>query len=230
MERYERLVRELQASDLTPEQQQDAFSRLVEQFHAPAMAWAYAALGDSALAQDAVQEAFVSAYRNLDQLREPRAFPVWFRRIVRTECHRLLRSRRAGDSLDEIEAATAQGNPEETVEQRETREQVRHALRTLPARDREVIELYYITGYAQNEIASMLDLPLTTVKKRLQYARRRLKDALPQMYGPVSVAGNGFALPAWAALMEIDTLLYGYAESFAEAPAAEVEAEGRLAR
>ena len=53
----------------------------------------YATLGDTYLAEDAAQEAFISAWRNLDQLRVPDAFPGWFKRIVLTQCSRLTRNK-----------------------------------------------------------------------------------------------------------------------------------------
>ncbi|MEO8394128.1 MAG: sigma-70 family RNA polymerase sigma factor, partial [Chloroflexota bacterium] len=61
------------------------------------------------------------------------------------------------------------------------KEQVNRAVRALPDHEREVTELFYITGYSQQEIAEQLALPLTTVKKRLQYAREHLRETMPPM-------------------------------------------------
>src|SRR5438128_11531340 len=63
-------------------------------FQDMAYACAYAVLGEFYLAEDAAQEAFISAWQKLDQLRQPEAFPGWFRRIVLTECNRLTRGKR----------------------------------------------------------------------------------------------------------------------------------------
>lgn len=61
----------------------EAFAELVIRFQDMAFACAYAVLGDAYLAEDVAQEAFVVAWQKLDQLREPDAFPGWFKRIVR---------------------------------------------------------------------------------------------------------------------------------------------------
>src|ERR1044071_8638549 len=70
-----------------------AFAELVRAYQDIAVAYASALLGDYHLAEDAAQEAFVEAYRALPALREPLAFPAWFRRIVFKHCDRLTRRR-----------------------------------------------------------------------------------------------------------------------------------------
>src|SRR5512138_442427 len=69
----------------------DAFGELVRRFQDMAHGYAYSILGDFHLAQDAAQEAFVDAYYKLNALREPAAFPGWFRRIVFKHCDRMTR-------------------------------------------------------------------------------------------------------------------------------------------
>jgi len=59
-----------------------AFGQIVRRFQDMAFACAYAVLGDFYLAEDAAQESFITAWRSLDQLRKPEAFPGWFKRIV----------------------------------------------------------------------------------------------------------------------------------------------------
>ena len=60
----------------------EAFAEIVSRFQNMAYAGAYGMTGDSTLAQDVAQEAFIEAYLNLERLREPAAFPGWFRRIL----------------------------------------------------------------------------------------------------------------------------------------------------
>ena len=211
MSDYEQLVEQVQDAQAAAD---EAFAELVAQFEGQALRWAYAALGDFALAQDAAQEAFVTAYQKLDQLREPKAFPAWLRRIVVSQCRRLTRAKTLpADPLDDTDIPTRVGDPAAAAEEGELRERLHEAVRELPANDREVIELYYLTGYSQDEMADMLDLPLTTVKKRLQYARERLRVALPAaLEGPVaSLGGLETLLPTWASEVEVDVLLLGYA-------------------
>lgn len=88
----------------------DAYETLVLRFQDMAVGYGYSILRDFQLAQDAAQEAFFEAYRNLHQLREPAAFPGWFRRIVFKQCDRLTR----GGSLllVPLEAAEARASNE----------------------------------------------------------------------------------------------------------------------
>ena len=80
--------------EATLAERHEAFCGLVRIFQDMAYACAYAVLGDFHLAENAAQEAFISAWQRLDQLHQPEAFPGWFRRIVLTECNRRLRGQR----------------------------------------------------------------------------------------------------------------------------------------
>jgi RNA polymerase sigma-70 factor (ECF subfamily) len=189
MQDYEALVR--QAQDGEPEAREEAFAKLIDEFQSSAQAWAYNALGDSYndvhLAQDVAQEAFLTAYQKIDQLRDPAAFPGWLKRIVLTHAHR--QTRRKSPSLLPLEDEAGEHNndPALHAETRELEEQLNEAVRALPEHEREVTELFYITGYSQQEIAKQLALPLTTVKKRLQYAREHLRETMP----PITMLHGG---------------------------------------
>jgi RNA polymerase sigma factor (sigma-70 family) len=89
MEALESLVRQVQAGDF------DAYGAIVRRFQDMAVGYAYSILGDFHLAEDAAQEAFIEAFRTISNLREPAAFPGWFRPIVRKHCNRLTRGVRA---------------------------------------------------------------------------------------------------------------------------------------
>lgn len=69
--------------------------------------------------------------------------------------------------------------PDEALEEREMKEQVRHIIKTLPDQERMVVSMYYISGYAHKEIS--LDVPASTVKSRLYSARQRLKKRMLYM-------------------------------------------------
>src|SRR2546427_1007627 len=69
----------------------DAYEILVSRFQDMAVGYGYSILRDFQLAEDAAQEAFFEAYRKLASLREPVAFPGWFRRIVYKHCDRIMR-------------------------------------------------------------------------------------------------------------------------------------------
>jgi RNA polymerase sigma-70 factor (ECF subfamily) len=172
---YEALVRQAQAAHGAARKQ--AFEGVIAAFGFAAQAWAYQILGDAHAAQDAAQEALITAYEKLDNLREPATFPTWLRRIVRTQCHRYQRAKH--DTLPLDEQALSADDPAAAAELHILREQVRAAVGALPEHERAVVALFYLKGYSQQEIAQRLALPLTTVKKRLQYARERLREALP---------------------------------------------------
>ena len=191
MHGYEPLVRQAQAA--TGRAREEAFGELIAPFQSLAQRWAYNVLGDAHLAQDVAQDAFLTAYQKLDQLREPEAFPGWLKRIVLTHCHRITR-RRSLDWLpfeDEDADATQQADPAVSAEDRDLKEQVSKAVRALPEHERVVTELFYITGYSQQEIAERLELPVTTVKKRLQYAREHLRETMPPMSALSSAGASG---------------------------------------
>jgi len=160
----------------------DAFSHIVQRFQGMAYASAYTMLEDAHLAEDAAQEAFIEAYLNLSNLREPAAFPGWFRRIVFKQGDRLTRGKHLATvpfeptsifdiSVDDLDPALA-------IESREMQDVVRGVVDALPERERIVTLLFYGSGYTLKDIANYLEVPLSTVKKRLFDARKRLKALL----------------------------------------------------
>ena len=158
----------------------DAYAAVVWRFQDMAVGYGYALLQDFQLAEDAAQEAFLEAYRSLSALREPAAFPGWFRRIVFKHCDRLTRGLRLETvPLQSVEerASLAVGQAEE-MERREMRERLWEAIDSLPEHERAATVLYYISGYSQREVGAFLGASATAVKKRLFSARRRLRGLL----------------------------------------------------
>ena len=157
----------------------EAFGELVARFQDMAFGCAYAVLGDFYLAEDAAQESFITAWQSLHQLRTPEAFPGWLRRVVLTRCNRLTRGKRLQFVPLESAAETpsAAPDPHAAAEQGETRGRVLEAVRALPENELLVTTLFYVNEYTQAEIGEFLQLPLTTVNKRLHSARRRLKES-----------------------------------------------------
>src|SRR3954447_16614445 len=100
---------------------QHGYTILVQRFQDMAVGYAYAALGDMQLAEDTAQEAFIVAYYTLQKLREPAAFPGWFRRIVHTQIHRLQRKKQADTvPLEQVSAIhLPQLDPSAIIEKRE---------------------------------------------------------------------------------------------------------------
>ncbi|NKB69479.1 MAG: sigma-70 family RNA polymerase sigma factor [Candidatus Latescibacteria bacterium] len=135
------------------------------------MQWAHHALEDWHLAEDAVQEAFLAAFENLHQLRDPAAFPGWFKRIVFSQCQRLQRRHyRRAEKLDAAPDKYAHTDGQLPREHGFSR-----YLQYLPEHELVVVRLFYWDNYSYREIGQRLGLPLSTVKKRLYSARQRLK-------------------------------------------------------
>jgi RNA polymerase sigma factor (sigma-70 family) len=171
------LVVRAQAGDL------DAYGGLVRRYQEMAYGYAYSILGDFHLSEDATQDAFIEAYRDLKNLRQPPASAAWLRRIVLKRCDRILRRSKLQTVPLEAAAAIAspQPGPPEIAEKREMRDRVLEAIRALPEHERVVTTLFYIDGYSQHEIAGFLEVPVSTVKSRLHTSRRRLEGRLVAM-------------------------------------------------
>src|SRR5262245_24140844 len=167
-----------------PADRHEAFGEIVVRYQDLAWGCAWAVLRDYALAEEAAQEAFITAWRRLDQLRVPEAFPSWLRRLVLTACNRMTRGRRLtfvplepGEDWPAMDA-----DPLVRAERREVAEKVRAAIRALPEHERLVTTLFYLNEYSQAEISAFLEVPVTTVVKRLYAARQRMKERMIEMF------------------------------------------------
>lgn len=162
----------------------DAYAEIMERFRENAHARAYGVLNDYHLAQDVVQEAFSEAFFSLDKLREPAAFPGWFKRIVIKRIDRIIR--RKQHPTTSMDAASDIPFDDETSLQTSDDAQLADtldlALHTLPEHEQEVAREYYFNDKSQKEIADDLDVPVTTVKKRLYATRQRLKGQLSDLH------------------------------------------------
>jgi RNA polymerase sigma factor (sigma-70 family) len=163
----------------------EAFRRLVVRFQDMAYGYAFSLLGDFHRAQDAAQEAFVEAYRDLPDLREAAAFAGWFRRIVFKQCNRITRKKKVPEvPLDEsLEIPSEMTDLAAAIDQEEMMDKVLEAIQALPDHERTVTSLYYINGYSQKEIAEFLEVPAKTVKSRLYSSRKRLKERMSEIVG-----------------------------------------------
>ena len=165
----------------------NSYEQIVRRFQAFAFSQAFSMLGDSHLAEEAVQDAFLEAYLKLDSIRAPEAFASWFRRIFFTTCNRITRRISVKTlSLEKVESeaeavADPDESPAEKLEREEREQAVRLAVQNLPDNLRTVTALYYIGGIGQKGIAEYLALPQTTVKKRLFDARKKLKVEITNM-------------------------------------------------
>jgi len=177
------LVRVLQSAEATLAERHEAFGALVSAYQDMACGYALAQLGSWAAAEDAAQEAFIVAYQQIGQLREPAAFGAWLKRIVWSLCRRAQRRPIEGAlPPDEINLASAsEPGPDRLVEAANWREQVLAVVRALPGHERDAVLLYYIDGYSQQEVAAFLEVTEPAVRKRLQRARNHLREAMMEL-------------------------------------------------
>ena len=155
---------------------QGAFGQLVTRHQRRAYAVARAIVLNHEDAEDAVQEAFLHAYRALDRFRPDQAFGAWLHRIVANAALDLTRRRkvREADELPETVASPFR----DPAEAGNLKERLREALAELPPRQRAVIVLHDIEGFKHAEIGTMLGIPEGTARSDLHYARARLRDSL----------------------------------------------------
>lgn len=175
MSKHKDWVLQAQSSDRA--ERNAAFDHLARDFEGMVYSVAYSRLSDTQLAEDAAQEAFLTAYKRISQLNDVSAFPAWLKRIALTHTDRLMR--RQGPPTESVDLqdhlASTVPTPEAELETNELRQRVRVAVAALPESAREVTRDYYLRGESQREISERLDIPLATVKKRLQYARAQLR-------------------------------------------------------
>jgi RNA polymerase sigma-70 factor (ECF subfamily) len=179
----EELVASATAGDL------DSFNQLVVRWERPIYALAYRTLGRDEDARDVVQEAFLRAYRGLRGFKGQAKFSSWLYRITLNLCRDWMRRERRApivavpEGVDPIEMADDRASPVESVEdlvaRREMSAAVARAMAELPEEQRAAIMLKEYHGLTFQEIADMLNCPLSTVKTRLYQGlsvlRRRLE-------------------------------------------------------
>jgi RNA polymerase sigma factor (sigma-70 family) len=158
----------------------DALGVLYDRYGRVAYALAFRILRDRALAEDAVQEAFLAIWRSAEGYKRERAKPsTWILTVVHRRAVDLVRreERRRGEALEkapEPESAPA----DEDVELRDRRAAVRAALDRLPDEQRQALELAYYGGLTQSDLAERLGVPLGTVKSRMFAGLGRLRELL----------------------------------------------------
>ena len=164
----------------------EAYEDLVRMHQRVAMRTAWLVTRNAAEAEDAVQEAFVKAYRALRRFREGAAFRPWLLAIVTNEARN---RRRSVARLDRLTLRVAEvrpsggaaPSPEVAALRQEERELLVEALNALREEDRLVVGYRFLLGLSEAETARALGVPKGTVKSRLARSLGRLRDALPEL-------------------------------------------------
>ncbi len=165
---------------------EQALGSLYDRFGKVAYRLALRIVRDAALAEDAVQEAFLAVWRQAASFDRSRGKPsTWILTLVHRRAVDLVRSQARFNALpDQLEVMAPQAvvaeSADDDVALREARREVRAALATLSSAEREVLDLAYWGGLTQSEIATALGIPPGTVKSRTFNALARLREALSQ--------------------------------------------------
>jgi RNA polymerase sigma-70 factor (ECF subfamily) len=158
-----------------------AIGELFSRYWRAARAAAFGVTGEFASAEDAASEAFRQALAGLDSLRDPNQFGPWLRTIVVRKARLERESRRpVAGALDRSQAVRNEP-PGESLERLELEAVIRHAVRELPAPLREAMALFYFEGYDSAAAARFLDIPSSTLRRRLHSGRKRLHGAVEQI-------------------------------------------------
>lgn len=168
----------------------DSFNRLVLFYQDIIYSQAYRMMGERDAAEDAAQDAFISAFRKLDSYRGG-SFKAWLLRIVTNVCYDELRRRKRrpttpleplDNDQEEIESprwmSDTGESPEEFTERMEVARALQRCLNDLPVEFRTVVTLVDIQGMDYSEAAQVVGTPLGTVKSRLARARTRMRGCL----------------------------------------------------
>ena len=157
---------------------QDAFAQIVETYQNPVYNLCYRMLGTPQAAEDAAQESFWRAYKNLHRYDTKRPFPTWLLSIAAHYCIDQQRRKRLPTmDLNEIIEFTAEDpapSPESSLVNVEFSDKVQHQLAQLSENDRAVLILRYWHEYSENEICKTLSISKSAVKSRLHRARKHM--------------------------------------------------------
>jgi len=175
----------------------EAFRVLVERYQARAYRLALRVLRDEERARDAVQDAFLKAYVNLDRFEGRSSFYTWLYRLVMNLCldarrrdhsSRIVETPEPADldrlgspdarPADEMTFREHEQGPEAALDRGQLRAALARAIDELPDAARETLILREVEGLSYAEIAEALEIPKGTVMSRLHYARRRVQELL----------------------------------------------------
>jgi RNA polymerase sigma factor (sigma-70 family) len=166
---------------LAARSEQSALAELYDRYGRPAYGLAVRVLRDEALAEDAVQEAFLALWRTAARFVPERGkASTWILTLVHRRAVDLVRreERRRADPLESVAEPAGGAAADEEAWLRLQRERVQGALQQLPDQQREALELAYYGGFTQSELAERLGQPLGTIKSRMFMGLSRLRELL----------------------------------------------------
>jgi RNA polymerase sigma-70 factor (ECF subfamily) len=173
-----------------------AFRELLVRYERPVFSLVYRMVRDRTLAEDLAQEAFIRAFNAIGSYKTSYKFSNWILKIANNHTIDHLRKKkldtvsidgsphaRTAEEIDRsrVVVEARDENPEQFVEHKELGSQIEQAIGGLREEYRTVILLRHVEGYAYDEIAEIMDLPLGTVKTYLHRARAELRESLAHL-------------------------------------------------
>ena len=169
----------------------EAFEQLAAAMAGRLIGTATLILRDRDAARDAVQETMIEVWRSLPSLRDPEAFEGWLHRILVRSCQRAVRSsRRRAVEIRQLDIDMPNPSDEHTIVDRD---RIERAFRRLTTEQRTVLVLHHHLGLPLAESAGILQIPMGTMKSRLNRATAALRAALD------ADEREGAALMGWTA-------------------------------
>lgn len=171
---FENLIKQCRQGDI------EAMGELYRTYSKNALGTAYLMAGHKGIAEDIVQEAFIQCFRNLDKIKTPEAFDVWFYKILTRTGWHMIKTHNAIIPVDnpDIEACSLDSLTEVNNDFCLTNIEIADALDKLSLPLRTVIVLHYFNDMSIREISRVLDCFQGTVKSRLHKARAKLRELL----------------------------------------------------
>lgn len=172
---------------VSPSNEKPDFNELFYRYNLHVRAIALEICGNTAAAEDAVQDAWIAAYTNIHQLRSPNAFLPWLKKIVTNSCYQLLRCDRRLLLTESIPVSDklVQDSIESKFEQVADRDKLYSVLSTLSLPLRQTVMLRYLSGYTSYvDIAAITGVPVGTVRSRLNDSKKKLATLLNQSFDP----------------------------------------------
>jgi RNA polymerase sigma-70 factor (ECF subfamily) len=151
----------------------ESFGALYERYHSSMVALAYSMLADRDMAEDAAQEVFAIACRDIGSLKSKERFAAWLAGICRNVSRQMLRANKSTPvAPDDNPAAQSRDDTEDR------REAIRRAVWNLRESERELIVMRYFDGFSQVQISEVLDISSQAVNGRLIRAKRKIAEHL----------------------------------------------------
>ena len=152
-----------------------AFAEIIERYQRPVYAVAFSGVRDRALADDIAQDAFLIAWRRLDELRDMRRLPAWLCGIARNLA-RDARKRLRRETLDDTDRVVTTTTPYDAMTEAESERTLAAALGQVPDVYREPLVLYYYEERSVEDVARSLGITAATTNKRLSRGRQYLAE------------------------------------------------------